>query len=131
MLIGRHRVILSPTMTGYSFRLGGGIGIGLIWLWFAAPQFHIKRSHLIKSVWVLSLFTLAAGRLGYVLMHIEYFCQNPVHLLQLHRVGGVHGESALIGGLIAIGIWTVYRHRGHKISDIIEYDSAQSFSESF
>jgi hypothetical protein len=39
------------------------------------------------------------------LMHLDYFKQNPLVFLQLHRTGGIHGESALLGGLLGLGIW--------------------------
>ena len=119
-------------MTGYTLRLGCSIVLSLIWLWFAAPLFHIERSYLIKLVWVLSILALVCGRLGYVLMHITYFSQNPLQLFQLHRTGGIHGESSLLGGLIGLGIWAAHRNRrllaGEKVPTTHD---AQSFSQSF
>ena len=98
-------------MTDYALRLGSGIGISLIWLWFTAPLFRIKRTNLIKWILILSFVALAFGRLGYMLIHSAYFHQNPAHILQIRRVGGIHGESALLGGLVGLGIWAGYRHK--------------------
>jgi len=95
----------------YTLRLGCGICLGLAWLWYAAPLFHIERGHLAKWCWILSLIALASGRVGYGLMHRAYFRQNPLHLFQLRRFGGIHGESALLGGLVGLGIWAACRQK--------------------
>lgn len=92
-------------IAGYTLRLGCGICLGLAWLWYAAPLFDIERQHLAKWCWILTLIALVSGRFGYGFMHRVYFLQNPLHLFQLNRFGGIHAESALMGGLVGLGIW--------------------------
>jgi prolipoprotein diacylglyceryltransferase len=90
-------------MMGYTLRLGSGIGVSLSWLWLAARKFHMERSNLIKWVWILSFVAIASGRLAYVFINAEYFRQNPLHIFKLRTIGGLHGESALLGGLLGLG----------------------------
>ena len=117
-------------IAGYAVRVGLGICLGLIWLWYAAPLFHIKRQYLAKWCWILALIALVTGRFGYGFMHKAYFLQNPLHLFQLHRYGGIHGESALLGALAGLCIWAKLwdKRKSHEKTEHSTY-TAQSITQ--
>jgi prolipoprotein diacylglyceryltransferase len=69
----------------------------------ASPMLDIERSLMIKWSWVSGLLAIILGRTGYALVHMDYFIQNPITFFQLHHTGGIHGESALLGGLLGLG----------------------------
>jgi len=62
---------------------------------------------------------LICGRLGYALGNTTYFVQHPALLLRLDRVGGVHGGSAMIGALLAVGLWATVKR--HPVSMIVSF----------
>jgi prolipoprotein diacylglyceryltransferase len=102
-------------MTGYTIRLGCGVIVGLIWLWISAPKFHFDHKTLGKWCWILSALALVTGRIAYGFIHGDYFLQNPLQLMQLHRIGGIHGESALVGGLVGLGILVINSQKRNVI----------------
>ena len=91
----------------YTLRLGSSICLGSTWLWYTAPKYHIKRQLLATCCWVTGLSALVGGRIGYGLMHSAYFLQNPTQFILLHHTGGLHGASALLGGLAGLFIWQI------------------------
>ncbi|MDF1513202.1 MAG: prolipoprotein diacylglyceryl transferase [Anaerolineae bacterium] len=111
-------------LPGYTLRIGVGIVTGLLWLWFAASHDHFSHRQLAVLCWSIGLCALLCGRVGYILMNGEYFWQNPAHILQLHRIGGVNGESALLGGLIGLTIWTLAEN--WRQDSALDFDNALS-----
>lgn len=62
-------------------------------------------------VWIISTAALTMGRLGYVVGNWPYFSQSPSSMIQLRRVGGLHGGSAWMGGILAAGLWARTQRR--------------------
>ncbi len=95
----------------YTLRLVGGVLGGIIWLWATAPRAGYQRDQLPGLLWLVSGGAILMGRLGYVVGQWPYFTQNPAAILALRRVGGLHGGSAWVGGLMVTGIWAQYMRR--------------------
>lgn len=107
----------SWTITGYTLKLGYGLVLGIVWLWVTAPRYHINRKTLTYLCWFLSLTALILGRLGYILINLEYFIQNPTDILKLHRIGGINGATALAGGLGGLGFWVLVLQQHNLFTD--------------
>lgn len=90
----------------YSLRLGGGVLVALLWLWWAAPRYGLHRVQSVGVVWAVLLGGLVGGRIGYAVGNPVYFAQHPWDLFRLARVGGLHGAGAWLGGLGAALCWT-------------------------
>jgi hypothetical protein len=76
-------------------------------------------------LWATSIAALIAGRWGYIMGNWSYFAQNPAAILQLRQVGGLHGGSAWVGGLLAAGLWA--RTQRVFVSDVIARLSPLAF----
>ncbi len=67
----------------------------------------------LEILWATSIAAIIMGRCGYVVGNWPYFAQNPPAILQLRKVGGLHGGSAWVGGFLAAGLWTLLRSKPH------------------
>jgi len=95
----------------YTLRFTAGALVGLVWLWQRAPRVGLDRRTMRFWVCGVVLAALIAGRVGYALGNTAYFTQHPALLLRLDRVGGLHGGGAMIGTLIAVGLWSIVSHQ--------------------
>ena len=57
--------------------------------------------------------------MGFALGNMTYFAQHPAQLLRLDRVGGLHGGSAMVGALLAVGLWAAVKR--HPVSTIVSF----------
>lgn len=89
----------------YTLKVTSGVLVALFVLWWRAPRLGIARERLLKWVWILAIVAFFCGRVGYAFGNAVYFSDNPAALFRLRQVGGLHGSSALAGGLLVAWIW--------------------------
>lgn len=89
----------------YTLKVSCGVLVALLVLWWRAPRYKIERRRLFPWLWAVMALALLGGRAGYVVGHWAYFVRHPLAFFQLDQVGGLHGGSALAGGLIAAWLW--------------------------
>lgn len=94
-------------IAGYTLKVAAGALVAGLWLWWRAPRAGFDRRTMRFWVGGTALAALLAGRVGYGLGNTAYFAQHPALLLRLDRVGGLYGGSAMIGALLAIGLWSI------------------------
>lgn len=80
--------------------------VALCWVAWRAPTYGLARRRIIGCVWSCAGGALLAGRVGHVAWHAAYFAQRPGDMLAWRRIGGLSGETALLGGAVAAGLWT-------------------------
>ncbi len=95
----------------YTLRVTLGAALGVLWLWWAAPRRGFSRARAAGLLWSVAAMALLAARLGYALGQPAYFRAHPADLWRLTAVGGVHGASAWLGGLLAAWIWARWADR--------------------
>ncbi|MGC9396066.1 MAG: prolipoprotein diacylglyceryl transferase family protein [Anaerolineae bacterium] len=103
----------------YTLRVAAGTLVAGLWLWQRASRTGFDRRTLRFWIWGVALAALIAGRVGYTLGNTAYFTQHPVLLLRLDRVGGLHGGSAMIGALLAAGLWAAAKR--HSVITIVNF----------
>lgn len=92
-------------LSDYVLKIIAGYAVGLGWLWWQAPRHNIRRNQLTSFLWSIVLGALSVGRLGYGVYHSDYFAQHPVAILRFRMTGGIQGDFALAGGLLALLLW--------------------------
>jgi prolipoprotein diacylglyceryltransferase len=90
----------------YTLKVFAGVLVALLWLWWNAPRYVIERQRLFKWLWLFAVVAVLSGRWGYVVGNDVYFAQNLTAIFRLDQVGGLHGGSAMAGGLFVAWIWT-------------------------
>lgn len=90
----------------YTLRVVLGISLSLGWLWCIAPRRGFKRQEVILWLWIILAVAMICGRLGYMIGNLAYFRQNPKSVFEFGKVGGLHGSSTLMGGILIVWIWS-------------------------
>ncbi len=103
----------------YTLRVWVGAAAGLICLWRRAPTYALSRRVAGGWLWGIAIAALVCGRIGYILGHRLYFDQHPQEALRLWQVGGLHGGTALAGGLLVVWLWARVSRR--TFSDLLSW----------
>ncbi|MGC9399779.1 MAG: prolipoprotein diacylglyceryl transferase family protein [Anaerolineae bacterium] len=99
----------------YTWRVGAGLALALLWLWGAAPSYGLERRRLTVTLWLLALGALAGGRLGYTLEHLRYFRARPEEVLAFRQTGGFHGVGVWVGGGLVLAATLGRRSSERKV----------------
>lgn len=89
----------------YTLKVAAGVLVALFWLWWNAPRRGFDRRVVLTWLFLLTFVALTSGRLGYVLGNRAYFSQHPTDIFRWRRIGGMHGSSAIAGGLLVVASW--------------------------
>ncbi|MBN2002757.1 MAG: prolipoprotein diacylglyceryl transferase [Anaerolineae bacterium] len=96
--------------------LGVALGMALLWRRGTRPGSDIPTQELLAWVWVIGFAAWACGRLGYVIGQ-PYFAQQPWGILRFRTAAGLHGSSALAGGVLMVAVWAGIKSR--RFSDLL------------
>ncbi|MGC9522669.1 MAG: prolipoprotein diacylglyceryl transferase family protein [Anaerolineae bacterium] len=100
----------------YTLRIAGAVLIAMAWLiWMSPGRRDIHERHLGWWLLLITLCALVFGRAGYIAENAGYFRQHPDRLLRLRQTAGLHGMTALLGGLLGTVLWA--RASGHSLWD--------------
>ncbi len=94
----------------YTVLVDAGLLLGLLFIWRLGRRCSISVYELMDVLSVVLTGGLLGGRLLYVLLNLAYFSQHPLESLAIWR-GGISFHGAVIGGGIALFIWTAVRRR--------------------
>lgn len=101
--------------SSFSIYIALGAGIGVWQVIRRSSESEVKRR--IVYSWVVLLGILLGARLGHILLHLPYFRQHPVEILQIWN-GGLDWMGALLGGLGSLCIlWWVRREPSGRLAD--------------
>lgn len=90
----------------FSLMLALGVASGLIWVAWRAPD---GQALAWMDGGLVTLFVaLLAARVGFLLLHVEYYLSHPLEGLNIFE-GGFSGVGALLGGFA--GLWWYARRR--------------------
>jgi len=86
--------------------LGIIAGIGLL-AWMARYNFVPDWFDLLLIVFVTAIL---GGRIGFILLRLDYFQERPSEIWHIWQ-GGLSYHAALLAGLFALAIWTIWKKR--------------------
>ncbi len=96
--------------------LGAALGMALLWRRGTRPGSNISTQELLPWVWAVSFVAWACGRIGYVIGQ-PYFTQHPWAFIRFRTAAGMHGGSALAGGILMVALWALVKSR--RFADLL------------
>lgn len=90
----------------YTLKVAGGLVVASLWLWWRAPRYGIDRTIMRGWLVAVTVAALVGGRMGYVLGNGAYFVQHPADIAHWRQASGLHGSSAILGGLCVAVVWS-------------------------
>lgn len=105
----------------YPFTLAGGILASLLWIGLGVPPtksttLEYSQRGIDAALWA-TLTGLTGGRLGYVLLHVDYFRTNPNQITWFWE-GGLSWIGGVVGALLGVALFAlINKHRFWTLAD--------------
>lgn len=105
----------------YPLTLAGGILASFLWIGLSVPPtksttLEYNQRGIDAALWA-TLTGLTGARLGYVLLHIDYFRTNPNQITWFWE-GGLSWIGGVVGAFLGVATFTLlYKHRFWALAD--------------
>ena len=100
----------SITLYSYGLLMSLALIFGIFVFYKLAEKKGLRASRIFDNIVLVILVGLAGARIGYVLVHLDYYTRYPLDALKIWQ-GGLTFYGAFFGGLLMVVIWFLREER--------------------
>jgi phosphatidylglycerol:prolipoprotein diacylglycerol transferase len=84
--------------------------VGILILYRELSRRELETKRILDNIFWILLFGIVGARLGYVLLHLDFYARNPSEIFLIWQ-GGLNFTGGLIFGFVTAFVWLYLKNR--------------------